>query len=240
MLGNPFSFLNTVSTEFFLSFIILSLLLFSILLVNLYETSKILNNFIIVPTIFFTLFYVILLSYFTPQFSTTLFNGVLIYDEFTKFLHLFIIICFIIYMLLQRLQTLRNNFQHFENNIVILLSVLGMLLLSSTYNLVTLYLALELQSLAFYILAALKNDSPVSTEAALKYFILGAVGSGFVLYGISIIYGICGSVNFGNIFLILSQINLIENTFFIMVFIYAFLFLCVGILFKVGAAPFHT
>lgn len=240
MLGNPLSFLNTVSTEFFLSFIILSLLVFSTLLINLYETSKTLNNLIIIPTIFFTLFYVFSLSYFTPEFSITLFNGVLIYDEFTKFLHVFILICFIIYMLLQRLQTLRNNFQHFENNIIILLSILGMLLLSSTYNLITLYLALELQSLAFYILAALKNDSPVSSEASLKYFILGAVGSGFALYGISIIYGICGSVNLGNIFLVLNQLNLIENTFFLMVFVYAFLFLCVGILFKVGAAPFHT
>ena len=84
----------------------------------------------------------------------------------------------------------------FEYNILILLSILGLLCVISANDFVSFYLALELQSLAFYILASFKKDSAFSTEAGLKYFILGALSSGFLLFGISLIYGAIGSTNF--------------------------------------------
>jgi NADH-quinone oxidoreductase subunit N len=127
----------------------------------------------------------------------------------------------------------------FEINILILISLLGLMLIVSSFNFITLYLAIELQSLSFYILTALKRKSPLSIEAALKYFILGSIASSFILLGISIIYGVFGTLNFGNIYLILSNIFYFENINLIIGFINGFLFILCGIFFKIGSAPFH-
>jgi len=118
--------------------------------------------------------------------------------------------------------------------------LLGLIIITSSYNLITLYLAIELQSLSFYILTASKQKSPIASEAALKYFILGAIASGFILYGSSIIYITTGSLNFGNILTFLTNINQWENLQSIMILFYGFIFILSGLLFKVGAVPFHT
>ena len=93
----------------------------------------------------------------------------------------------------------KNNMNLFEYPLLILLSVLGMLFLISSLDLISLYLAIELQSLCFYVLAGLKRGSSFSTEASLKYFILGAFSSGLLLFGSSLIYGFSGTTNFEEI-----------------------------------------
>src|SRR6202008_198391 len=87
----------------------------------------------------------------------------------------------------------------FEYPIVILLSATGMLMLISAADLIALYLGLELMSLSLYVLAAINRDSVKSTEAGLKYFVLGALSSGMLLYGASLVYGFTGTVNFAGI-----------------------------------------
>lgn len=237
---NQLEIFDPLIVEFFLTTSLLFLIILCIFLLNIQETSKIINNDVLFSIILFCLTFSVILSYFAQSSSIVILNGILIYDELTKFIHSFLIFCLIIYFILQQKHTLTKNYNYFENNIIILISVIGMMILCSTYNLIILYLAIELQSLSFYILAGSKRNSPVSTEAALKYFILGTIGSGLILYGISIIYGITGSLNLGNIFLLITHINQFEYLSFLISFFYAFLFLSTGLLFKIGAAPFHT
>ncbi len=116
-----------------------------------------------------------------------------------------------------------------------LFAVLGMMIMVSAYSLLSIYLGLELLSLSLYAMVAMQRDSNLATEAAMKYFILGALASGMLLYGISIIYGLTGSLVLPTI---ASNINVVgEDRVY---FIYGMIFLIIGLGFKLGAAPFHT
>src|SRR5262249_7239604 len=119
----------------------------------------------------------------------------------------------------------------FEYPVLILLSAAGMLMLISAADLIALYLGLELMSLALYVLAAIDRDNAVSTEAGLKYFVLGALSSGMLLYGCSLIYGFTGTVNFAGIAKAAGDggIGLTIG----LVFLFA------GLCFKISAVPFH-
>src|SRR5438876_7482650 len=119
----------------------------------------------------------------------------------------------------------------FEYSILILLSTVGMMMLISAADLIALYLGLELMSLCLYVLAAIRRDSVRSTEAGLKYFVLGALSSGMLLYGASLIYGFTGTVSFAGIAKASTQADL--GLVFGLVFLFA------GFCFKVSAVPFH-
>ena len=122
----------------------------------------------------------------------------------------------------------------FEIPVLILFSTLGMLVLIGSNSLMSMYLGIELLSLALYVLAAIKRDSLQSAESGIKFFVLGALSSGILLYGCSLIYGFTGSTNFNDIFTtISSQDNLNLGIIFGLVFI------IVGLAFKVSAVPFH-
>src|SRR5438094_2678614 len=119
----------------------------------------------------------------------------------------------------------------FEYSILILLSTVGMMMLISAADLIALYLGLELMSLALYVVAAIDRDSVRSTEAGLKYFVLGALSSGMLLYGASLIYGFTGTVSFAGIAKAAGQGGI--GLVFGLVFLFA------GFCFKVSAVPFH-
>jgi len=126
----------------------------------------------------------------------------------------------------------RLNNRRFEFPILILLATLGMSMMVSAGDLIALYIGLELQSLALYVLAAFRRDDPKSSEAGLKYFVLGALASGLLLYGASLVYGFAGSMNFHDI----ARATVDHpNTGLI----FGLVFLISGLAFKVSAAPFH-
>jgi NADH-quinone oxidoreductase subunit N len=171
--------------------------------------------------------------------SMIIFNNLLIVDSFTTLMKAFILLssmaCILIslnYLNYQRINT-------FEYTLLILLSVLGMLLLVSSYDLLSLYLAIELMSLAFYILAAYKRNSEFSGEAGLKYFILGAFSSGLLLFGSSMLYGFTGMTNFEDIAKLLLGVGAISDPISYNGIVVGILFISVALLFKVAAAPFH-
>jgi NADH-quinone oxidoreductase subunit N len=124
----------------------------------------------------------------------------------------------------------------FELSIIILLAMLGMLLMISSYDYLSMYLALELQSISLYILAAYKRVNLASTEAGLKYFILGAFSSGLFLFGFSMLYGFTGLTNFEDLVLVTAQ----PFQYNISEIMLAIVFILSGFLFKLSAAPFHV
>lgn len=115
-----------------------------------------------------------------------------------------------------------------------LFGVLGMMVLVSAHSLLTVYLGLELLALSLYAMVALQRDSGVASEAAMKYFVLGALASGMLLYGMSMLYGVTCSLDLGEISAFLSQGGK-DN----MVLVFGLVFIVVGVAFKLGAAPFH-
>jgi NADH-quinone oxidoreductase subunit N len=126
-----------------------------------------------------------------------------------------------------------ENLARFEYPVLVLLATLGMSVMVSSNDLITLYLGLELQSLALYILAAFNRDSLRASEAGLKYFVLGALSSGMLLYGASLVYGFAGTTAFEGIAIAAAQDGINVGLLFGMVFVIS------GLAFKISAAPFH-
>src|SRR5882757_8528775 len=160
-----------------------------------------------------------------------LFGGSFIVDDFARFLKILTYLgsAFAIVMSLDYMAAEKQ--EKFEYSILILLSTVGMGMLISAGDLIALYLGLETMSLALYVVAASNRDEVRSTEAGLKYFVLGALSSGMLLYGCSLIYGFTGNVSFAGIAKASGQggIGLI----------FGLVFLLAGFCFKVSAVPFH-
>ena len=161
----------------------------------------------------------------------TLFGGSFVIDDFARFFKVlaFVGSAFAIVMSLDYLALERQ--QKFEYAVLILLSTVGMGMMISAGDLIALYLGLELMSLGLYVVAASNRDSVRSTEAGLKYFVLGALSSGMLLYGCSLIYGFTGNVSFAGIAKASGQGGI--GLIFGLVFLFA------GFCFKVSAVPFH-
>ena len=131
-----------------------------------------------------------------------------------------------------------EKIQAFEFVILLLLATLSLMLMVSSYDFISFYLSLEFQSLGLYVLAALKRDNEYSTEAGLKYFVLGAFSSGFLLFGASLIYGLTGTTNFEDLSILFTGLG--PSDFFTQSsVVVGILFISVALLFKISAAPFH-
>jgi NADH-quinone oxidoreductase subunit N len=123
----------------------------------------------------------------------------------------------------------------FEYPVLMLLATLGMLMMVSASDLIALYLGLELQSLALYVIAAFKRDDVRSSEAGLKYFVLGALSSGMLLYGASLLYGVTGSTGYAAIAAAAKAPDMVANIGLTV----GLVFVLVGLAFKIAAVPFH-
>jgi NADH-quinone oxidoreductase subunit N len=166
----------------------------------------------------------------TPD--TSIFDGAYIDDGFSRFMKALTLIGAIVSILLSVDWLQRNGLEKFEYPVLIMLSTLGMLLLISADNLIALYLGLELMSLALYVMAAFARDDGRSSEAGLKYFVLGALSSGMMLYGASLLYGFAGTVSFAGIAAVVSTSAPIGV-------IFGLVFVLAALAFKMSAAPFH-
>ena len=165
--------------------------------------------------------------------SAQAFGGAFIDDAFSRFAKVTILLSAAAILLLSQDYMTRNDLLRFEYPILIALSVVGMMMMVSAGDLMALYMGLELQSLSLYVVAALRRDSVKSTEAGLKYFVLGALSSGLLLYGASLVYGYAGTTLFSGIVTTASDGHVSLGLLFGLVFVTA------GLAFKVSAAPFH-
>src|SRR5512136_2363324 len=160
------------------------------------------------------------------------FGGSFIVDDFARFLKILALIGSVATLVLSTEYLADQSRRIFEYSILVLLSTLGMMVLISAGDLIALYLGLELMSLALYVVAASNRDNVKSTEAGLKYFVLGALSSGMLLYGASLIYGFTGTVSFVGIAKATQASASIGLVF-------GLVFLFVGFCFKISAVPFH-
>jgi NADH-quinone oxidoreductase subunit N len=217
--------LELVFPEIFLS---LSIMFLLILGVFKKDSSKLIQN---MSLIILLICAVITFNETLGIEETFLFNGSVVIDYLSSFMKIIALLAATLVLLISSNYLRVFKIFKIEYPILILSSVLGMMVMISSNDLIVFYMGLELQSLALYVLATFNRDQLKSSEAGLKYFVLSALSSGLLLYGCSLIYGFTGSTNFN---IIAEQLNSNEyaTTFGIV-------FILVGLSFKISAVPFH-
>ena len=170
---------------------------------------------------------------FLADTRATAFNGAFLADEFARVMKLLALLGAAVALILSTSYMKAHKLNHFEYPVLVLLATTGMMLMISANDLVSVYLGLELQSLALYVIAAFDRDNAKSSEAGLQYFVLGALSSGMLLYGASMIYGFTGTTSFPGIAAALANGEASLGLIFGLVFLIA------GFAFKVSAVPFH-
>jgi NADH-quinone oxidoreductase subunit N len=172
---------------------------------------------------------------FLPESMQSAFAGQFVVDQFARFMKWLVILGSAIAVLMSMNYNEREGITRFEFPVLILFAALGMLLMVSANDLISLYVGLELQSLALYVIAAFRRDSTKSSEAGLKYFVLGALSSGMLLYGASMIYGFAGTTRFDTLASLFTGPNADPDVGVVV----GLVFLLAGLAFKVSAVPFH-
>jgi NADH-quinone oxidoreductase subunit N len=162
------------------------------------------------------------------------FDGLFVADSFATFMKLLLLAAAALAVLLALDTAEQAHVRRFEFPLLMLFATLGMMLMISAANLMTLYLGVELQSLSLYVLAAFARDEVRSTEAGLKYFVLGSLASGLLLYGISLVWGFGGSMDFSTLARTLSGPLAASKGLIV-----GLVFVIAGLVFKVSAVPFH-
>ena len=216
--------LQLIIPELFISIMIMFLLIFGVFKKN---SSRIVYNLTTLSLIS-TLALIINLD---PQIKSSLFNNSYNIDNLARFMKILLILSGIFVMVSSSKYIQISKISKIEYPILILCSILGMMVMISSNDLIVFYMGLELQSLALYVLASFNRDNLLSTESGLKYFVLSALSSGLLLYGCSLIYGFSETTNFNQIMINTKDVEY-GLTFGIV-------FILVGLAFKISAVPFH-
>ena len=168
-----------------------------------------------------------------PDVTVTAFGDMFIRDQTSEILKVFALLCTVLVFIYARPYLLDRKQFVGEFYTLMIFATIGVMLLVSAGNLVMIYLGLELLTLSSYALVALNRDSPLSSEAAIKYFVLGALSSGMLLYGMSMVYGATGTLDLAQLHAAVPQSAMPH------LLVFGLIFMLVGIAFKLGAAPFH-
>ncbi len=212
--------------------IALSILTVTCLMYGLFSKNnsfKKANNF---ATLILLLIAVLVYFDFSTNFAS--FDNFFSNNSFTKFFKILTTLGAAASLIISKNYFIDTKINRFEIPILLLFSTLGMMIMISSKNLMIMYLAIELQSLSLYVVASIKRNSIESAESGVKYFILGALSSGILLYGFSLIYGFTGQTSFDGIALSLSQLDILPIGL-----IFGLVFVLVGLAFKISAVPFH-
>src|SRR6056300_29250 len=215
--------LNLIYPEIFLSLLTIGLLMLGVFKENSFN--------LIIRFSSIGLLLLIPVVYINNDISNELFSQNYLVDSFSIFMKIIILGSSAIALFFTNEYIKNSSINQFEYPILVLTSILGMFVMVSSNNLMGLYLGIELQSLSLYVLASLNRDSIKSTEAGVKYFVLGALSSGLLLYGCSLIYGFTGSTNYYIIAKTFDPNNL--------ALLFGLVFILVGLAFKISAVPFH-
>jgi len=164
------------------------------------------------------------------------FGGMFIVDRFAVFFKVLVLLSSAVTLIVSQEYLERRGIARFEYAVLILLATTGMLLMISAGDFLSLYLGLEMQSLALYVIASFHRDDSRSVEAGLKYFVLGALASGMLLYGVSLVYGYTGTTSFDGI---ATAVASMHGGAPVTGLIVGIVFVIAGLAFKISAVPFH-
>lgn len=233
--------MDTINTDLFISLpeITVLCMAMAILILDLFLNKN--NRMIIYGLAQITLFSAAYLVWGSHTFSVEYaYSGMFVDDPLSDVLKLGTLIGSSIMLVYTRHYMLVRQMFSGEYYALLLFATVGMMVMISGQNMLTIYMGLELMSLCVYALVALDRDNPKATEAAMKYFVLGALASGMLLYGMSMIYGVTGSLDLTTILTRLSETHA-HNPEFIQnpVLILGLVFIVSGLAFKFGAVPFH-
>ncbi len=217
--------IELIFPEIFISLSIMFLLILGVFKKN---SSKIIHN---ISLLVLLITAVITFNETISVNPTVIFNKSIVIDYLASFMKIITLIAAFVVLLISSNYLRTFKIFKIEYPILILSSVLGMMIMISSNDLIVFYMGLELQSLALYVLATFDRDQLKSSEAGLKYFVLSALSSGLLLYGCSLIYGFTGSTNFS---VISTQFNANEYAL-----TFGIVFILVGLAFKISAVPFH-
>jgi NADH-quinone oxidoreductase subunit N len=181
-----------------------------------------------------TLAAVFVLVCVTPAAPTVAFHGLFISDAFAVLMKAMILGSALIVLMISRKSLVSEDIGRYEYPILVLFATFGMLVMASANDLMSLFLGVEVQSLSLYIMTAFRRDHSKASEAAMKYFVLGALSTGLLLYGCSLIYGYTGTTNFNAM-----AKGFANNPSFPVAFMVGIAFLMAGLVFKISAVPFH-
>ncbi len=170
-----------------------------------------------------------------PGVRSTVFAGMFVTDDFAVFIKLLVLAGSGLTIVMATDFNRREGVERFEFPVLIVLATLGMMMMVSANDLLSLYIGLELQSLSLYVIAAFRRDSVRSSEAGLKYFVLGALSSGMLLYGASLIYGFAGTTSFTELATLFAK----EGATPPVGLVVGLVFVIAGLAFKISAFPFH-
>jgi NADH-quinone oxidoreductase subunit N len=162
------------------------------------------------------------------------FNGGFIADDFSRYMKVLVLFGSAFALLISISTAAQNGLDKFEYAVLVMLATVGMMVMVSANDLISLYVGLELQSLALYVVAAINRDNAKAAEAGLKYFVLGALSSGMLLYGASLVYGFTGQTQLDEITRVIAMTD--ERSIGL---IFGMVFLLAGLAFKISAVPFH-
>ena len=217
--------LNLILPEIFISLSIMFLLLLGVFKKDSSKLTFNLSLFIILIAATITINETFSVS------RVTLFNQSIVIDHMSTLMKIITLIGGFLVLVISSSYLKTFKLYNIEYPVLILSSILGMMVMISSNDLIVFYMGLELQSLALYVLATYNRDQLKSSEAGLKYFVLSALSSGLLLYGCSLVYGFSGSTNFD---VISNQLN--SNEY---VLTFGIVFILVGLAFKISAVPFH-
>lgn len=215
----------------------------SVILIYLviYSTSFFLDFPLLISNVSWLCIQILLITLYLNVFNSlcniTVFHDLIIVDLFSVVIKTSIILICVFVLLMSMDYNKLEMLNKPEFSIFVILSVLGTLLLVSSYDLLSMYLSIELQSFCSYLLASFKRNSEFSAEAGLKYFVLGAFSSGFLLFGCSLVYGFSGTTNYRLLSLLVVNYN--HFSFSGNGIIIGAFFILIAFLFKLSAAPFH-
>ncbi len=162
-------------------------------------------------------------------------DGLFVNDQMATALKFFIVLIGFFAFIYSRDYLRDRNFLKSEYFVLGLFAILGMMVMISAHNLLMIYLGLELMSLSLYAMIAMHRDSQQASEAAMKYFFLGALASGMLLYGMSMLYGVTGTLDLATLSQAITEVPKEKNMFLV----FGLVFIVVGVAFKLGAVPFH-
>ncbi len=177
-----------------------------------------------------------LLLVMVPDGRVVAFNGLFVTDPFATFFKVLVLLASGLALIISRDYLERQGVARFEYGVLMMFATLGMMMMVSANDLISLYVGLEMQSLSLYVIAAFQREDPRSTEAGLKYFVLGALASGMMLYGASLIYGFTGATGFDALAAHFEGANGHAPPLGLVI---GLVFLLAGLAFKISAAPFH-